>query len=172
MVGAGGAVIGGCGAQVLAGAMRVRSLVAAAVAKADEQRTNLFLSAASHGDSDTVLQVQTVPQHPQHECQVVVQNACALPQCADEWDSSRADGSRTCPVQMLQQGFDSKQADYDGRTALMLAAAKGHANVARLLLAAHSDVSAEDLDGKTALDEACTHGHEPLIKLLARKGAK
>ena len=37
--------------------MRVRSLVAAAVAKADEQRTNLFLSAASHGDTDTVLQV-------------------------------------------------------------------------------------------------------------------
>lgn len=75
-------------------------------------------------------------------------------------------------MQMLQQGFDSKQADYDGRTALMLAAAKGHCNVARLLLAAHSDVSAEDLDGKTALDEACAHGHEPLIKLLARKGAR
>lgn len=44
-------------AQVLAGAMRVRSLVAAAVAKADEQRINLFLSAASHGDTDTILQV-------------------------------------------------------------------------------------------------------------------
>jgi hypothetical protein len=48
----------GCGVQVLAGAMRVRSLVAAAVAKADEQRINLFLSAASHGDSDTILQVR------------------------------------------------------------------------------------------------------------------
>lgn len=50
--------------QVLAGAMRVRSLVAAAVAKANEQRTNLFLSAASHGDSDTILQVQRCKEGP------------------------------------------------------------------------------------------------------------
>jgi hypothetical protein len=50
--------------QVLAGAMRVRSLVAAAVAKADEQRTNLFLSAASHGDSDTILQVRAAIRAP------------------------------------------------------------------------------------------------------------
>lgn len=51
---------------------------------------------------------------------------------------------------MLQQGLDSEQADYDGRTALMLATAKGHTNIA-LLLAAHSDASAVDLSGKTAL---------------------
>ena len=44
--------------QVLAGAMRIRALVAAAVAKSDEARINMFLSAASHGDTDTVLQVQ------------------------------------------------------------------------------------------------------------------
>lgn len=50
--------------QVLAGAMRVRSLVAAAVAKADEQRINLFLSAASHGDSDTILQVRAAIRAP------------------------------------------------------------------------------------------------------------
>ncbi len=44
--------------QVIAGAMRVRALVSSAVAKSDEQRTNQFLSAASHGDTDTVLQVR------------------------------------------------------------------------------------------------------------------
>ena len=46
-----------------------------------------------------------------------------------------------CAPQMLQQGFDCEQADYDGRTALMLAAAKGHTGVVRLLLAAKADVN-------------------------------
>lgn len=30
-------------------------------------------------------------------------------------------------VQMLEQGFSADSADYDGRTALMLCAGKGHA---------------------------------------------
>ena len=29
-------------------------------------------------------------------------------------------------AQMLEQGFDADSADYDGRTALMLSAGKGH----------------------------------------------
>ena len=32
-------------------------------------------------------------------------------------------------AQMLEQGFDSNSADYDGRTALMLSAGKGHTGV-------------------------------------------
>ncbi len=47
--------------QVLAGAMRIRILVASAVAKSDEQRTNLFLTACSSGDADTVLQALMTP---------------------------------------------------------------------------------------------------------------
>jgi ankyrin repeat protein len=37
---------------------------------------------------------------------------------------------------MLQQGFNPDMPDYDGRTALMLAAVKGHADVVDLLLLA------------------------------------
>ncbi len=75
-------------------------------------------------------------------------------------------------MQMLQQGFDCQKADYDGRNALMLAAAKGHTGVARLLISANVDVNASDLSGGTALDEACSHANDDLIALLNRKGAK
>ena len=37
---------------------------------------------------------------------------------------------------MLQQGFNPDNSDYDGRTALMLAASKGHGEVVELLLTA------------------------------------
>ena len=40
---------------------------------------------------------------------------------------------------MLRQGFAVDSSDYDGRTALMLAAAKGHADVVNSLLAAGCD---------------------------------
>ena len=64
--------------------------------------------------------------------------------CCNEGLTADADCS-LCPAnpQMLQQGFDCEQADYDGRTALMLAAAKGHAGIARLLLSAQADVRAD-----------------------------
>lgn len=42
-------------------------------------------------------------------------------------------------LQMLRQGFAVDSSDYDGRTALMLAAAKGHADVVNSLLAAGCD---------------------------------
>jgi ankyrin repeat protein len=37
---------------------------------------------------------------------------------------------------MLQQGFNPDSADYDGRTALMLASVRGHRDVVDLLLSA------------------------------------
>lgn len=40
---------------------------------------------------------------------------------------------------MLRQGFAVDSSDYDGRTALMLAAAKGHDDVIHSLLAAGCD---------------------------------
>lgn len=39
-------------------------------------------------------------------------------------------------MQMLQQGFEVDAHDYDGRTALMLASAKGHKHIVEALLAA------------------------------------
>jgi ankyrin repeat protein len=72
---------------------------------------------------------------------------------------------------MLQQGFAPDSADYDGRTALMLAAVKGHAEVAVALVSAGCNVSAKDSLGRSALMEACVHGHNDFIELLRRQGA-
>jgi ankyrin repeat protein len=45
---------------------------------------------------------------------------------------------------MLQQGLPPDSADYDGRTALMLAAGHGHLEAVKLLLAAGADASRMD----------------------------
>ena len=45
---------------------------------------------------------------------------------------------------MLQQGLQPDCADYDGRTALMLAAGHGHAQAVAMLLAAGANPSACD----------------------------
>ncbi|KAK9903334.1 hypothetical protein WJX75_003130 [Coccomyxa subellipsoidea] len=73
--------------------------------------------------------------------------------------------------QMLHQGFAPDSADYDSRTALMLAAAKGHADVAVALISAGADVSAKDSLNRNALMEACIHGHADIVELLRRQGA-
>ncbi|CAL8465533.1 g5069 [Coccomyxa elongata] len=73
--------------------------------------------------------------------------------------------------QMLHQGFAPDSADYDGRTGLMLASAKGHADVAVALISAGADVAAKDNLNRNALMEACIHGHTQIIELLRRQGA-
>ena len=72
---------------------------------------------------------------------------------------------------MLQQGFSADSADYDGRTALMLAAAKGHADVAVALISAGADVMLRDNLKRKPLLEACVYGHSEIIELLTRQGA-
>ncbi|KAK9810819.1 hypothetical protein WJX73_009788 [Symbiochloris irregularis] len=67
---------------------------------------------------------------------------------------------------MLQQGFDANATDYDSRTALMLACAKGHGEVVSTLLAAGADPSKRDHLGGHALLEACKQGHDELIDRL------
>ena len=74
-------------------------------------------------------------------------------------------------AQMLQQGFAPDSADYDGRTALMLAAAKGHADVAVALISAGADVMVKDNLKRNPLVEACVYGHTDIIELLTRQGA-
>ena len=74
-------------------------------------------------------------------------------------------------LQMLQQGFAPDSADYDGRTALMLAAAKGHADVAVALISAGADVMVKDNLKRNPLVEACVYGHTDIIELLTRQGA-
>lgn len=73
---------------------------------------------------------------------------------------------------MLQQGMDPDVADYDARTALMLAAAKGHRGVVEALLEAGARPGMVDSLGHSALLEACDHGHDDVAALLVERGAR
>ena len=55
---------------------------------------------------------------------------------------------------LIHQGRDPNVADYDGRTALMLAASEGWVDAVRWLLAAGADPALKDRHGHTALDDA------------------
>ena len=52
-------------------------------------------------------------------------------------------------------------------TALMFAAAEGHADVVRTLLRHGSDPDIVDVDGDRALDFAARNGHEEVVRLLS-----
>ena len=75
-------------------------------------------------------------------------------------------------LQMIQYGFDVNNADYDNRTALMLAVVGGHSAAVNTLLGAGADTNVQDNLGSNALVEACRRGNEGLIRLLVDNGAK
>jgi ankyrin repeat protein len=58
-----------------------------------------------------------------------------------------------------------------GNTPLTIAAAKGRADIVRLLLAAKADASAKDDNGKTALMLALENNHVEVAKLLSSSTA-
>ena len=59
-----------------------------------------------------------------------------------------------------------------GRTALMIAAAEGHADVVQLLIDAGSDLDALDEEGSSALSLARSYGHLDVAAALAEAGAR
>ncbi|KAI8469642.1 MAG: hypothetical protein J3K34DRAFT_276757 [Monoraphidium minutum] len=73
---------------------------------------------------------------------------------------------------MMQQGLDPNSADYDGRTALMLAAGRGQLEAAAVLLAAGADPSAVDALQGCALLEAARGGHDAILEALLAAGAR
>ncbi|KAG0630644.1 hypothetical protein M758_1G194000 [Ceratodon purpureus] len=72
---------------------------------------------------------------------------------------------------LLDQGMPVDAADYDGRTALHLAASEGHSNVVNFLLTNKADVNPIDRNGDTPLANAKEYGHTEICKILAdRRG--
>jgi ankyrin repeat protein len=60
----------------------------------------------------------------------------------------------------------------ESETPLLLACARGHVDVAKLLIANGAEVMARDYYGETPLHKAAAAGHKGVIKLLLEKGAE
>ncbi|MBI0436076.1 sigma-70 family RNA polymerase sigma factor [Roseomonas sp. KE0001] len=67
----------------------------------------------------------------------------------------------------LKRGAPLNGQDGKGRTPLILAAMRGHAEVCRLLLEAGADAATRDADGRDALAAAQAAGHSPVVALIA-----
>ena len=68
------------------------------------------------------------------------------------WAAFRGDAARL--QSLVRAGASVNAADYDGRTALMLAVCEGHAHAVHALLRMGADPHLKDRHGHTALDEA------------------
>merc|ERR1712100_780189 len=73
---------------------------------------------------------------------------------------------------MCDQGFDPNSADYDFRTALMVASMKGNTEAVRKLLEYHANPNLVDMHGSSALYEATREGHEDTMDVLLEHGAE
>lgn len=84
----------------------------------------------------------------------------------------------SCPVprerieQMLDSGARLEHRGPFGATPLVLAAAQGNGDTARVLIERGADVNACNLDGHTALFNFAKHGNEELCQLLLQRGAR
>ena len=74
---------------------------------------------------------------------------------------------------ILDSGFNVNQArNSNGETPLHAACSKGHAEIARLLIAHGTDVNATDVNGRTPLYVACKGNHLGCARVLIANGAK
>lgn len=82
---------------------------------------------------------------------------------------SAASGDLTALRRHKLSGMDMTLSDYDGRTALHLAAAEGHLDCAEFLLRqCHVPFDVRDRWGRTPLEEATIFGHTVVIELLQK----
>ncbi|CAL1265864.1 unnamed protein product, partial [Larinioides sclopetarius] len=99
----------------------------------------------------------------------------------EEWSR----GDMSSPVEQLRQAaatgnLDQVRAllkagvkadpDLEGRTALHLASANGHAAVVKALIEGGAKINALDAAGYSPLHQAATEGHEEVVKLLLKNG--
>ncbi len=73
---------------------------------------------------------------------------------------------------LVAMGADLSQPDYDGRTALHLAACEGQVNALRFLLGLGFAAEPRDRWGNTPLDDAKREGRKPIVELLSGLAGK
>lgn len=81
-------------------------------------------------------------------------------------------GDLTEVTRLTATGVNLNEADYDGRTALHLAASEGHTDIIRYLLDKKVDINPIDRWGNTPLVDAYSHHHQEAAKLLEKSGGK
>lgn len=78
----------------------------------------------------------------------------------------------SCVRLLLESGADVNARAEHGKTALMMAAGRGHTEIVKLLLEAGADIEATDEHGFSALAAAAQDGHAEVVALLKQYGAK
>ena len=73
---------------------------------------------------------------------------------------------------LVDNGITPDGGDYDGRTALHLAASEGNNKIVEWLVGAKANVNVKDRWGNTPLMDAVTHGHEVAARVLFESGGR
>jgi RNA polymerase primary sigma factor len=75
-------------------------------------------------------------------------------------------GIQAAVEQQIGRGINVNACDEKGRTALIIAASRGHKDICHLLLESGADPCMRDIDGNTALTAASQRGHLKIVSLL------
>uniref|UniRef100_A0A6B2L3P4 asparaginase n=1 Tax=Arcella intermedia TaxID=1963864 RepID=A0A6B2L3P4_9EUKA len=86
--------------------------------------------------------------------------------------SVASSGDRASLEELIKNGCSINSSDYDGRTALHLAAAAGHLEAVEFLFHYGAELNPVDRWGNTPLDDAFWGKYPPVIEFLTSKNAK
>jgi glutaminase len=106
---------------------------------------------------------KTNPRRSEHEVQI----SKNLLHC---WAAYQGDLDEI--KRLVASDVDLNMSDYDGRTALHLAAAENHAHVVSYLVRKNVDLNAKDRWGNTPLSAAYRANHKEVVEILKKYGAR
>lgn len=75
-------------------------------------------------------------------------------------------GIKAAVAQQISRGIDVNACDEKGRTALIIAASRGHEEICRFLLESGANPGLRDIEGKSALSVAEQNGYPSIVSLL------